>query len=162
MSASTKPSPQKRIYTFSGDTVAQRKRQAYTILTHLGFQVQLKNITQTKGTLFISWDPPFTKEDFQRLDRLARYAAVLFVPAESEPQLACIHVMFEREPGLHFTIPALQQYHPITDRSKLDGLLLWHSTAMQARQSKLEKTKERLESTPEPEQHDLWENDEEE
>ena len=152
-------SVKKRIYSFSADTIPQRKRQARDLLSSLGFSVDQKTVSQNEGALFASWDPPFAEQDYQRLERLAVYATVIFAPDGECPQLGRVEVLFERGPRLHFAIPVLHQYHPIAARSELESLLPWYHKLVQDRRARLEGLKDRVESIPDPQQQNLWDGD---
>ena len=87
------------------------------------------------------------------------YATVIFVPDGKCPQLACVEALFEREPGLHFAILVLHQYHLTAVRSELDSLLPWYHKIVQDRRARLEELKERVVPISDPQQQSLWSGD---
>jgi hypothetical protein len=131
----TKRSTQrKNIHFISGDTIAQRKQQVCRLLERLGFQIDRKEVLQTKGTLFIRFLPPFPEQFWLRLEQLSQYAAVMCIPSGERPEVERVEAVFEQEPGWYFYVPLTLTYHAMA-RTELQTLLPWYNQLWLARQT---------------------------
>ena len=156
MSGQAKKKP---IYRIPGDTVNERKRAVQQLMKRLGYKIDLRQITQTKGMLCVRWEPPFPEQFMKQVEALTRYAAVFFGPDGSEAQLAYIDIVFEREPGLFMDDLILRRPVILESLDRLPALLSSHVQYVQEYKRKSESQRQEgcgLESESEPEQQSLW------
>jgi hypothetical protein len=140
-----------QIHKIPGDTIMERKRAVQQIMKEKGHPVKLKQITQTKGTLYIRWNPPFTDEFLAEVVKFANFSTIYLGPDPSEPKIVYIHQVFEEPPDMFMVNPAIGGVVALESRS-LDHIhdqLYWY---VEYRKKELERRrKERLEPELEPE-----------
>jgi hypothetical protein len=140
-----------------GETIQQRKRSVQRLLRDLGYSIDLKQIRQERGELWIRWEPPFAQDLLQKMERFARLGTVYFVPHNTEPELEVIDLIFEREQGLLFYRPATMRSAVIVEAiERLPQLCAQYVEQMKQVEEARAQIRAHREQNPEPEQQELW------
>jgi hypothetical protein len=141
-----------------GETLSQRKCSVQRLLRSLGYSIDLQQIRQERGELWIRWEPPFSQELLKQMERFARHGTVYLVPDNTRPELAAIDLIFEREaPGLLFYRSTTMQGAVIVETiERLPQLYAEYMEQMKQVEEARVQIRAHCEQNPEPEQQGLW------
>jgi hypothetical protein len=141
-----------------GETISQRQSSVQRLLRKLGYPIDLQQIRQERGTLWIRWEPPFSDDLLKQMEKFAQHGTVYFVPDNTKPELAVIDLIFERElPGLLFYRPTTMQGAVIVETiERLPQLCAEYMKQMKQVEEARAQIRAHREQNPEPEQQGLW------
>lgn len=141
-----------------GETISQRQGSVQRLLRSLGDSIDLQQIWQERGDLWIHSEPLFSQELLKQMERFAQHGTVYFVPDNTSPELAAIDLIFEREPpGLLFYRSTTMQSAVIVEAiERLSQLCAEYMEQMKQVEEARAQIRAHREQNPEPEQQGLW------